>query len=92
MPGPVRLPHRVARVVLRSLAPALLARLAEPTPPVTRWRSGLVLALHHADLGADMATSLGCSPQTSWLIAHHHDPDPVTDPALRTLMAADEAG
>ncbi|MEJ7762899.1 MAG: hypothetical protein WKF80_08925 [Thermomicrobiales bacterium] len=92
LPGRVHLPDRVTRVLLRRLAPGLLARLATPLPPVPRWRTGLVLAVHHPSLGAAWAADIGCSPRVCWLIAHHHDRTPVKDPVLRALMAADEAG
>ncbi len=85
----VRLPHRVARVLLRRLAPRLLARLAHMPAPT--WRRGLALAVHHPRLGAEQAASLGCSARTCWLIAHHEaDPAP-DDSDLRRLMAADHA-
>lgn len=87
--GTVRLPHRVARVLLRRLAPRVLTKLARmPAPP---WRNGLALAVHHPRLGAERAAALGCSPRTCWLIAHHEANPAPDDPDLRRLMAADRA-
>ncbi len=92
LPSRVRLPDRVALVLLRRLAPRLLDRVGAFDRRVPRWRAGLVLAVHHPALGAAWTAALGSSPRVCWLIAHHHDPAPVSDPALRLLMAADEAG
>src|SRR5215210_1129475 len=62
----VRLVDRVATVLLRRLAPSLLARLARL--PASGWRRGLALSVHHPELGAALAASLGCSRRTCWLI------------------------
>ena len=87
--GRVRLPDRVARVVLKRLAPRLLDRLTRL--PAPRWRTGLALAVRHPHLGAERARALGCSERICWLIAHHHDEPPVDDPDLLRLIAADHA-
>lgn len=86
-PGRVRLPDRVARVILGRLAPLALSWLAsDPDRPGGR---GLFLAAHHARLGAEEATATGSSARTVWLIANHED---VTtgDPQLQALIAADD--
>ncbi len=85
----VRLAHRVARVILRRISPSLLKRLARLPAPA--WRLGFALAVHHPALGAEMATKLGCSPRTCWLIAHHEDMPAPDDEQLRRLIAADHA-
>lgn len=87
--GHVRLPDRVARVVLGRVAPGALHRLARL--PAPRWRLGLALAVHHAALGADRAALLGCSPRVRWLIAHHDHPAALHDADLALLAAADDA-
>jgi hypothetical protein len=87
--GNVRLLHRVARVLLARSVPSILNRLARP--PASRWRTGFVLAVHHAQLGAELAERLGCSPRTCWLIAHHEDNPLPDDLQLRHLVAADHA-
>ena len=87
--GRVRLHDRIARVVLRAVAPGVLQRLARR--PAPRWRLGLALAVHHPSLGADRARALGCSERTCWLIAHHESDPLPADPDLRRLVAADHA-
>lgn len=85
--GQVRLPDRVARVLLRRLAPGLLSRLADrPDHPLFH---GLSLCVHHPRLGAERARQLGCTERTAWLIAHHEDDDPGGDRELTMLQAAD---
>lgn len=86
----VRLPDRVARVILRRCAPRVLDRLAQL--PAPRWRAGLALAVHHPRIGAQMAAALGCAPRVCWLIEHHEDDPPPPDPALHRLIVADRAG
>jgi hypothetical protein len=83
----VRLIHRVVRVVLRRLSPSSLERLARL--PVSGWRTGFALAVHHPTLGAEQAASLGCTARTCWLIAHHEDDPAPDDDQLRRLIAAD---
>ena len=86
----VRLPDRIAKVLLRRLAPGLLRHMArQPAPP---WRRGLALAVHHPALGAARAAELGCSPRVCWLITHHEDTGALGDPDLARLAAADRAG
>lgn len=85
----VRLVERVVTVLLERLAPGLLARLARP--PAAGWRAGLVLAVHHAALGAERAAALGCSARACWLIARHEDWVPPDDPDLARLIRADQA-
>ncbi|HEY8448604.1 MAG TPA: HD domain-containing protein [Thermomicrobiales bacterium] len=87
--GRVRLPHRVARVLLARFAPGLLGWLARL--PAPRWRAGFALAVHHPTLGAERAATLGCSKRVCWLIAHHEDDPPPPDPGLCRLIAADRA-
>jgi hypothetical protein len=85
----VRLPDRVAHVLLAAIAPRLLDRVTRL--PAPRWRLGLALTRHHPALGAAWARELGCSERTAWLIAHHADDPPPDDPALRRLIACDRA-
>jgi hypothetical protein len=85
--GRVRLPDRIAKVLLANYAPNLLARLA--IRPANRALEGLSLAVHHAALGAERAAKLGCSPRTCWLIAHHDDAGSFSDQDLCLLVAAD---
>jgi hypothetical protein len=85
----VKLPHRVARVILERLAPGVLAWLARI--PASRWRHGFVLAVHHPVFGAEKAAAANCSARVCWLIAHHEDDPPPDDEGLRRLMVADNA-
>jgi HD domain len=85
--GRVRLPDRIAKVVLSKFAPGFLARLAQL--PAPRWREGLSLAVHHAELGSQRAREIGCSDRVCWLIARHEDQSPISDAELCRLVAAD---
>jgi hypothetical protein len=58
----MRLWHRVAGVLLESLAPSRLERLASSDP--RSWRYPFHLYLHHADLSADAAAGAGCSDRS----------------------------
>ena len=83
----MRLWHRIAGVLLETLAPAALRRLADPNP--ASWRHPFHLYLHHQPMSADLATSAGCSPRLSGFITGE-----TTDrdaPLLRALKAADDA-
>jgi hypothetical protein len=62
----LRLRHRVTGVVLQSLSPRLLARLASPDP--TARGHAYYLYLHHADLSAEAALRAGCTERTAALI------------------------
>lgn len=86
----VRLIDRVAKVLLNHISPRLLRWLARPNP--SRWRAGIVLAVHHAEIGAERAARLGCSDRVVWLIKHHEDSNSIIDdPELRLLADVDQA-
>jgi hypothetical protein len=86
--GRVRLPHRVLRVALAKFAPSLWRRLS--ALPARGWRTGFVLAQHHAVLGAQIADHLDCSARTCWLIEQHGTRSfPIEDQELRRLVEAD---
>ena len=85
----VRVIDRVAKVLLQVISPRMLQSLA--TPPPTRLRGGLVLAVHHPEIGAQRAKDLGCSDRTCWLIAHHEAPRAFNDPDLDLLATIDGA-
>lgn len=88
IPGQVRLPDRVLRVLLGQFTPAALRWLAsDHDRPGCR---GLYLATHHARLGSINASEAGSSARTVWLIAHHED-TASSDPELRALVATDDA-
>ena len=88
LPGRIRLPDRVLRVLLGRVAPDALHWLT--SGPDRRGCRGLYLAVHHARLGAATAHTAGCSARTVWLIANHEDASN-DDPQLRALVAADDA-
>ena len=86
--GRVRLIHRVLRVALAKFSRPVWIRVS--ALPARGWRTGFVLAEHHAALGAQIAGQLGCSSRTCWLIAHHGTRIfPIEDPELRRLVEAD---
>jgi hypothetical protein len=85
----VRAIDRVAKVLLQAVSLRVLMFLA--TPPPTRLRGGLVLAVHHPEIGAQIAKDLGCSDRTCWLIAHHEAAEAFNDPELTLLAAIDNA-
>ena len=83
----MRLWHRVAGVLLGSLAPRALASLASTDQ--RSWRYPFHLYLHHAALSADAALAVGCSARTAAFI---RGSVPATDaPLLAALTRADEA-
>ena len=84
----MRLWHRVAGVLLESLAPSLLQRLASPDP--TSRRHPFHLYLHHEPISASLATESGCPPRVAAFIRGE-----VSDgdaQLLRALTRADDAG
>jgi hypothetical protein len=62
----LRLWHRVSGVLLQSLTPRILARLASPDP--TSARHPYHLYLHHADLSAEAALRAGCTERSAAFI------------------------
>lgn len=87
--GSVRLPHRIARVLLDRFAPGIIARIGvEPDAPTLIYP--LWLSFNHPRIGQEQAALLGLSPRACWLIAHHEDKPPLTDADLATLQWADE--
>lgn len=85
----VRVVDRVAKVLLQRTAPALLARLTDRDNPAPLCR-GLMLAMHHAEIGSERARKLGCTERVCWLIKNH-DNQTVADPELRRLIDVDRA-
>ena len=62
----MRLWHRIAGVLLETLAPSVLRRLADPRP--AGWRHPFHLYLHHEPMSAELATSAGCPPRVAAFI------------------------
>lgn len=88
--GRVRLPHRVAHVLLKRFAPGLWRVLTDhPRPGPLH---GLYLLRHHARLGATWAAELGVSPRACALIAAHDGADCAPDLAdtVALLRAEDQ--
>ncbi len=65
-PADTRLWHRIAAVLLETLAPPLRARLARGSGALARY-------LDHARLGAALAKAEGRSERVVRLIARHHE-------------------
>lgn len=86
--GRLRLWHRVVSVLVRALRPALLGQLGQDRPG--SWRRPFFVQAHHAELSAELAQQVGCSPRTVALIRHHEAaPGTSDDPLLTALQAAD---
>jgi hypothetical protein len=82
---------RPAIVLLKRLAPHLLARLTVypvESQRLPRWRRSLSYAWWHAEVGADLALTAGVSARTVHYIRMHHRPD---SPELAELHLVDEA-
>ena len=87
VPGRVRLPDRVLRVLLGRFAPPVLRLLASDADrPGCR---GLYLVVHHDRLGAVAARAAGSSARTVLLIANHEDAT-TADQRSRHLKMADD--
>ncbi len=67
-------------VLLEAWRPDLLVRLASSKPGASL-RYALFVHLTHPEIGAAWAKEAGCSPLTSWLIAHHQDTCAAADAA-----------
>jgi hypothetical protein len=80
--------HRVSGVLLETLAPSVLRRLANPDP--ASWRHPFHLYLHHEPMSAALATKAGCPPRLGAFIRGEstsaHDAR-----LLVALKAADDA-
>ena len=84
----LRLRHRVAVVLIRVFWPPLLDRLAKDQQG--NWRQPFYVQVNHAAIGAEAARQAGCPDTVVGLIRHHEDaPDPIRDPLLAALQAAD---
>jgi hypothetical protein len=83
----MRLWHRIAGVLLETLAPAVLRRLADPSPASRR--HPFHLYLHHEPMSAELATSAGCSQRLGGFITGETTDRDV--PLHRALRAADDA-
>jgi hypothetical protein len=85
--GRVTLIHRAIKVLLSSVSPMYLARLARKDQG---WLShGIYLSLHHARLGADLARATGANERTCWFIERHDDGTISGDEELRALQEID---
>jgi putative nucleotidyltransferase with HDIG domain len=86
----LRLWHRVAVVLVRSLSYGLLDRIAADRSG--SWRQPFFVQQHHAVIGAELAQQAGCSARTVDLIRRHEQPAAgVRDPMLSALQTADSA-
>jgi len=84
----MRLWHRVAGVLLETLAPSVLRRLANANP--ASWRHPFHLYLHHEPMSADLATAAGCSPRLAAFIRAESTTERDAH-LLAALKAADDA-
>lgn len=80
--GSLTLPYRVAIVLLQSISPDLLRRLAVDDPH--SWRYPFAVHLEHAERGARLCQAAGCSPMVVALVRYHDasSPDAIPEPAL----------
>ena len=83
----VGITQRTARVFLARW-PRALIWTATDGRLFPRWRSGMARLLNHAALGADLAASWGCTPETVAYIRASHDRD--APEIVRRLQAADD--
>lgn len=80
--------HRALKVLMSIPGLSIPARIAKPSGRGPR--HGVYLALHHAELGARLASAAGASERSCGFIARHDRRVTVDDPALRLLIQADE--
>jgi HD-like signal output (HDOD) protein len=88
VPGtPLRLHHRVAKVLIETIHPDTLHNLrTKSTPP--RGMAPVWVLVCHPRLGANLAATWGYPDRVVWLIANHEDTRS-PDPDLQQLIAAD---
>ncbi len=92
--SPVRLWHRVVRVLLEAVHPPWAHRLAEDVPG--SWRYAFFVLLHHAERSAKWAAEVGTDGLAVALIYWHHtvpeesDLDAEGRSLLAKLQVADE--
>jgi hypothetical protein len=84
--GGVRLWHRVATVLLRSLGPELVERIG--ADQAGSWRQPFFVQQHHAIISAELAARVGCSARAVELIRRHEDPPGAEDDALLSVLKA----
>jgi len=70
--GRIRLWHRVAKVLLDAVSPALSERLG--ADDAGSWRYQFCVQAHHPALGAEMIRVAGGESSVAELIADHHTP------------------
>ncbi|MBN1953474.1 MAG: hypothetical protein JW900_00365 [Anaerolineae bacterium] len=84
---------RVAAVLMQRFAPRLWRRIGRGE--ARGWRRALVLYQRHAEIGAQWAAQVGCSPLTVALIRRHEEQlgwiDGEEDRLLHLLQQADES-
>jgi hypothetical protein len=85
--GDVRLWHRVAHVVLGTVAPGLRARIISEHG--AGWRRAMWRLAHHAEISARMVEAAGADPEAVRFIREQERERP--DARLALLQAADEA-
>jgi hypothetical protein len=84
----MRLWHRIAGVLLESLAPSVLRRIASPDP--SSWRHPFHLYLHHEPISAALSADVGCPPRVAGFI--RGEVAEADMQLLRALTRADDAG
>ncbi|NOZ07171.1 MAG: HD domain-containing protein [Chloroflexi bacterium] len=78
----IPLPHRVAIVLLRALAPATLRYLDQET---SWWRRPFHISLHHPEIGARMIAEAGGNRRLVAFVRYHQNP-----PAGRDSLSAED--
>jgi len=61
--------HRTAVVLMQKVTPGWLARLAADG---RGWKRPFTIHVEHAQISAELATQVGCTPQAVALIREHH--------------------
>ena len=85
----VTLPDRIGKVLMKRFCPGRLHQVAAEYPE-GRFK-GLALTMRHPEIGARIASELGCSERACWLIRFHEAETDLGDSDLAQLQAADFA-